>query len=190
MKVFCFWNRTLVPLKKDANGEILIGTVHGDFHDIGKNIVITMLRGVGFDVMDLGINVPKEKFVKMVEEKKPHILGLSALLTTTMPEMREVIRALEQSGCRNKLKIIVGGAPVNAKICTRYRRRWICSKCGGCSDFGKESYGRLTRLCKRYTAAEVTKSQHTETGAWKMNRRIRDSSSFCPETISRSSMRC
>ena len=106
----------LGPAKKDANGEILIGTVHGDFHDIGKNIVITMLRGVGFDVMDLGINVPKEKFVKMVEEKKPHILGLSALLTTTMPEMREVIRALEQSGCRDKLKIIVGGAPVNTKF--------------------------------------------------------------------------
>jgi len=106
----------LGPDRKDANGKILIGTVHGDFHDIGKNIVITMLRGVGFDVTDLGISVPTESFVKMVEETKPDILGLSALLTTTMPEMRKVIHALEKSGCRDKLKIIIGGAPVNAKF--------------------------------------------------------------------------
>ncbi|MCJ7830429.1 MAG: corrinoid protein, partial [Desulfobacterales bacterium] len=101
--------------KKEASGKILIGTVRGDLHDIGKNMVATMLRGVGFEVVDLGINIAVDEFVKQVEHHRPHILGLSALLTTTMPEMRKTIAALAAKGLREQVKVMVGGAPVNAK---------------------------------------------------------------------------
>ena len=99
--------------RHQARGTVLIGTVHGDLHDIGKNIVIIMLRGVGFDVIDLGINVSSPDFVKKVAEVKPDIVGMSALLTTTMPQMRIVIEALVQAGLRDKVKVLVGGAPVS-----------------------------------------------------------------------------
>lgn len=95
--------------------KILIGTVQGDMHDIGKNMVGIMLKGVGFEVKDIGINVAAEEFVRQVKTFKPDILGLSALLTTTMPEMKQVIDALAGSGMRNTVKILVGGAPVNRK---------------------------------------------------------------------------
>lgn len=98
-----------------GRGKILIGTVAGDLHDIGKNLVLTMLRGVGFETVDLGINVPAEKFVQAVIQEKPEILGLSALLTTTMPEMRNVINALREAGIRDDVKVVVGGAPVSKK---------------------------------------------------------------------------
>jgi 5-methyltetrahydrofolate--homocysteine methyltransferase len=99
-----------------AGGKILIGTVHGDLHDIGKNMVITMLRGVGFEIEDMGINVPTSRIVQLVEESRPDILGLSALLTTTMHEMKKVIDALEAKGIRESVMIMVGGAPVNEKF--------------------------------------------------------------------------
>jgi len=98
------------------SAKILVGTVLGDLHDIGKNMVLTMLKGVGYETVDLGVNVKAENFVKQVSEHRPQILGLSALLTTTMPQMELVINALEEAGLRNQLKIIVGGAPVNAKF--------------------------------------------------------------------------
>ena len=94
-------------------GKVLIGTVAGDMHDIGKNMVVTMLKGVGFEVMDLGINVAREKFVEKVAQFKPDLLGLSALLTTTMTEMRNVISSLEAAQLRDTCKIMVGGAPVS-----------------------------------------------------------------------------
>jgi 5-methyltetrahydrofolate--homocysteine methyltransferase len=103
-------------LSSDAatgRGKVLIGTVAGDMHDIGKNMVVTMLKGVGFEVMDLGINVPRDKFVDTVAQFKPDILGLSALLTTTMMEMRNVISSLEAAKLRHTCKIIVGGAPLS-----------------------------------------------------------------------------
>jgi corrinoid protein of di/trimethylamine methyltransferase len=100
---------------KDESIKFLIGTVQGDVHDIGKNMVSIMLRGVGFEVRDLGISVSADEFVRQVEDFKPHILGLSALLTTTMPEMKTVIDALEGKGLRDKVKVMVGGAPVNQK---------------------------------------------------------------------------
>jgi 5-methyltetrahydrofolate--homocysteine methyltransferase len=103
----------LAEKDKQAGGKILIGTVKGDLHDIGKNMVATMLRGVGFNVVDLGINVAVDAFVKKVAEERPQVLALSALLTTTMPEMRKVIGALTQAGTRETVKVIVGGAPVN-----------------------------------------------------------------------------
>lgn len=94
-------------------GKVLIGTVCGDMHDIGKNMVVTMLKGVGFEVKDLGINVPRETFIKEVSEFGPDILGLSALLTTTMTEMRHVIQSLDEHGLRPRCKVMVGGAPVS-----------------------------------------------------------------------------
>ncbi len=96
--------------------KIMVGTVLGDLHDIGKNLVLTMLKGVGYKVVDLGVNVKVDHFIQQVSEHKPQILGISALLTTTMPQMRMIIRALEEAGFRNHLKVIVGGAPVNAKF--------------------------------------------------------------------------
>ncbi|HYB19862.1 MAG TPA: cobalamin-dependent protein, partial [Thermodesulfobacteriota bacterium] len=88
----------------------------GDLHDIGKNLVVVMLRGVGFEVKDLGIDIQAAAFVRMVEEFRPDILGLSALLTTTMPQMKTVIDGLKHKGLREKVKVIVGGAPLNEKF--------------------------------------------------------------------------
>jgi len=93
-------------------GKVVLGTVQGDLHDIGKNLVGMLFEGAGFEVIDLGIDTPKEEFVKAIRENGPQLLGLSALLTTTMPRMREVIGALEQEGLRERVKVIVGGAPV------------------------------------------------------------------------------
>jgi len=97
-------------------GKVVIGTVRGDLHDIGKNIVATLLNAAGFDVIDLGIDVPPEKFIEAVKLHKPNILGMSALLTTTMIEMENVIKELEKSGLRKDVKIIVGGAPLNEEF--------------------------------------------------------------------------
>jgi 5-methyltetrahydrofolate--homocysteine methyltransferase len=97
-----------------SKGMILMGTVQGDIHDIGKNIVIMMLEGGGFQVVDLGVDVKKDKIVRQIEEMKPDLLGLSALLTTTMPGMKAVIDELEEKGLRKKIKVMVGGAPVDA----------------------------------------------------------------------------
>ena len=94
-------------------GKIIIGTVKGDIHDIGKNIVAVFLRGVGFEMIDLGTDISAETFSTAVQEHNPDILALSALLTTTMPYFEKVITALEALGLRAKVKIIVGGAPVS-----------------------------------------------------------------------------
>ena len=102
--------------KSKSVGTIMMGTVKGDLHDIGKNLVIMMLEGGGFNVVDLGVDLSVEKVVEKVEEIKPRILGLSALLTTTMPEMKRVIEVLEQKGLRQKVKVLVGGAPVDARF--------------------------------------------------------------------------
>jgi 5-methyltetrahydrofolate--homocysteine methyltransferase len=106
----------LASKERNVNGKILIGTVLGDLHDIGKNMVLTMLRGVGFDVVDLGTNVSEEDFIKKVKEHKPDILGMSALLTTSMQQMGKVVKALETNGLRQSVKVMVGGAPVNEKF--------------------------------------------------------------------------
>jgi len=93
-------------------GKVLIGTVKGDMHDIGKNIVAGFLKGVGFEVIDLGTDVSEDRFIEEVLDNKPDILGLSALLTTTMHEIGVVIKKLEEKGLRSRVKIVVGGAPV------------------------------------------------------------------------------
>jgi methylmalonyl-CoA mutase cobalamin-binding domain/chain len=94
-------------------GKVVIGTVKGDIHDIGKNLVSMMLEGAGFEVINLGINNPVENYLAALEEHKPDILGMSALLTTTMPYMKVVIDTLKQKGLRDKYIVMVGGAPLN-----------------------------------------------------------------------------
>lgn len=96
-------------------GKIIIGTVKGDLHDIGKNLVVMMMEGAGFQVIDLGINIRVEKFIEAIKEQKPDIVGMSALLTTTMGEFKKNIEALKAAGLRDKVKVMVGGAPVSEK---------------------------------------------------------------------------
>jgi len=93
--------------------KVVFGTVKGDIHDIGKNLVSMMLRGAGFQVIDLGINVPAERFVETARKEEAPIIAMSALLTTTMPEMKNTIEALKEAGMREKVKVIIGGAPVS-----------------------------------------------------------------------------
>jgi hypothetical protein len=97
-------------------GKVVIGTVKGDIHDIGKNLVGMMLEGAGFEVIDLGINNPVEKYLAALEEHKPDILGMSALLTTTMPYMKVVVDTLKEQGMRDKFIVLVGGAPLNEEF--------------------------------------------------------------------------
>ena len=97
-------------------GKMVIGTVKGDIHDIGKNLVSMMMEGAGFEVIDLGINNPVENYLVALEEHKPDILGMSALLTTTMPYMKVVIEELQAKGIRNDYIVLVGGAPLNEEF--------------------------------------------------------------------------
>jgi methylmalonyl-CoA mutase cobalamin-binding domain/chain len=97
-------------------GKVVIGTVKGDIHDIGKNLVAMMLEGAGFEVVDIGINTDVDGYLAALEEHKPDILGLSALLTTTMPYMKVVIDTLVQKGLRDELIVLVGGAPLNEEF--------------------------------------------------------------------------
>ncbi len=97
----------------EHRGTIVMGTVKGDLHDIGKNLVIMMMEGAGFRIIDLGVDVKIEDLIDTVKKEEADVLGLSALLTTTMPEMQKVIEALEEAGLRNQLKVIVGGAPID-----------------------------------------------------------------------------
>ncbi len=102
--------------KKEAIGNVVIGTVKGDIHDIGKNIVVTLLRGAGFEVLDLGVSVSSEKFVEALKNSGARVLGMSALLSTTYPEMKNAVNTIHAAGLREQVKIIVGGAPVNEQV--------------------------------------------------------------------------
>ncbi|MDP2776657.1 MAG: corrinoid protein [Anaerolineales bacterium] len=97
---------------RKSSGKVVIGTVKGDLHDIGKNLVALMLEGAGFEIIDLGVDVPIEEFIRVVREEKPDIVGMSALLTTTMQMMKQTIDTFEAAGLRDKVKFIIGGAPV------------------------------------------------------------------------------
>jgi corrinoid protein of di/trimethylamine methyltransferase len=112
--------KILNPLLKssgvDKIGRIAIGTVQGDFHDIGKNLVASMLEGGGFEVIDLGVDVSAEKFVAEVKENEKTVIAMSALLTTTMPQMKKVIERLESEGLREKSRVMIGGAPVTEEF--------------------------------------------------------------------------
>ncbi len=100
-------------------GKIVLGTVQGDLHDIGKNLVAMMLEGAGFEVIDLGVDVPPQQFVEAVRTHKPDLIGLSALLTTTLPKMKETLDALEASGVRKSVRVMIGGAPVTSEYATK-----------------------------------------------------------------------
>jgi len=102
----------LVEAGVEARGKLVIGTVEGDLHDIGKDLVAMMVEGAGFEVINLGAEITAEEFVKAVKEYKPNIIGMSALLTTTMIHMPDVIDALKQAGLRDQVKVMIGGAPV------------------------------------------------------------------------------
>lgn len=99
-----------------TKGKVIMGTVKGDLHDIGKNLVAMIMEGAGFTIIDLGVSVNPETFVDKVQAERPDILGLSALLSTTMPAMKETIRALSKAGIRESVKVMIGGAPVTAKF--------------------------------------------------------------------------
>ena len=96
-----------------AKGKVVIGTVRGDLHDIGKNIVAMMLRGAGYEVIDLGADVPKEKFLENVKKESADVVAMSALLTTTMTYMREIIEELEKAKLKTRVRVIIGGAPLS-----------------------------------------------------------------------------
>ncbi len=115
MKVASEVLKPLIIQSGDAGsrGKVLVGTVKGDLHDIGKNLVIMMLEGAGFEVSDLGVDVPPERFVAAVKEVRPQVIGMSAMLTTTMMQMAKVVQALVAEGVRSEVKIMVGGAPLN-----------------------------------------------------------------------------
>jgi len=99
-----------------TKGKVIMGTVKGDLHDIGKNLVAMIMEGAGFTILDLGVSVNPETFVEKVQAEHPDILGLSALLSTTMPAMKETIQALAKAGIRDSVKVMIGGAPVTAKF--------------------------------------------------------------------------
>jgi len=136
----------LKPLLADTGmptlGKVVIGTVKGDIHDIGKNIVSTFLSGVGFDVIDLGEDIPDNKFVEALKENQADILGLCAMLTTTMPSIGTVIKALEEAGMRSKVKVIVGGAPVTRDYATHV----------GADAYAHDG-GEAARVCKELMTA-------------------------------------
>ncbi|MFZ0945324.1 MAG: corrinoid protein [Syntrophobacteraceae bacterium] len=122
-----------------SKGVILIGTVKGDIHDIGKNLVTMMLEGAGFSVHDLGVDLSVEKLISKVERLKPDILALSALLSTTMPEMGKVIKALENRGLRKSVKVMVGGAPVDSEFADKI----------GADGYAKDA-GEAVQLAKKF----------------------------------------
>jgi len=135
-------NSLIKPLiRKEAGeviGRVVIGTVYGDIHDIGKNLVATFLEAAGFEVIDLGVDVPPEKFVEAVAKYNPDIVGMSALVTSTMIHMRDVIDALKQAGLRDKVKVIVGGAPVTEEF----------AKLIGADAYGENAF-KAVEICKR-----------------------------------------
>ncbi len=119
-------------------GKMVIGTVKGDIHDIGKNLVSMMMEGAGFEVVDIGINIPVEKYLEALEEHKPDILGMSALLTTTMPYMKVVIDTLIEKGLRDDYIVLVGGAPLNEQFADAIGADAYCRDAAVAVETGKK----------------------------------------------------
>jgi len=124
-------------------GRVAIGTVKGDLHDIGKNLVASLLEGGGFEVIDLGVNVSPEKFIETVQQKNANIVAMSALLTTTMPAMKTTIEALKQAGVREKVKVLIGGAPITQKYADEI----------GADGYSENAVGAVALAKKSVTAA-------------------------------------
>ena len=135
----------LKPLLKDGSnaaiGKVVIGTVKGDLHDIGKNLVASMFEGCGFEVVNLGIDISSDRFISAVKEHNADILCLSALLTTTMNYMAEVIKALEEAGLRDSVKVMIGGAPLNDNFAKQIKADAYTSNANSAVQKAKELLG-------------------------------------------------
>lgn len=131
----------LVETGAEPSGRIILGTVQGDLHDIGKNLVGMMCEGAGFEVFDLGRNVDPETFLAAIDEHKPHILGMSALLTTTMLSMDRTIKALIEAGKREAVKVMVGGSPVNQEFADQIGADGYASNAAAAVDLAKKLVG-------------------------------------------------
>jgi len=127
----------LAEANVESKGKVVIGTVKGDLHDIGKNIVAMLLEGAGFEVIDLGGDVPKEKFLEFAEKENADILGMSALLTSTMVYMREVIEALENANLKPKVKVIIGGAPITQSFADQIKADGYAPDAASAIDLAK-----------------------------------------------------
>ena len=126
----------------ESAGKVVFGTVKGDIHDIGKDIVVNMLKSANFDVIDLGVDVPPEKFINAVKESSAAVLGMSGLLTLAFDSMKATIQALEAAGLRGKVKVMIGGGPVNGTVC----------KVVGADDWGSDAQ-QAVKLAKSWLAA-------------------------------------
>jgi 5-methyltetrahydrofolate--homocysteine methyltransferase len=135
-------NPLLAESKVESQGKVVIGTVKGDLHDIGKNIVAMLLKGAGFDVVDLGADVPKEKFIEFVKKENADIVGMSALLTTTMLYMKETIDALQEAGLRQGVKVIIGGAPVTDSYAAQIQADGYAADAASAIDLSKQLLNR------------------------------------------------
>jgi 5-methyltetrahydrofolate--homocysteine methyltransferase len=124
-------------------GKVVLGTVKGDLHDIGKNLVAMMCEGAGFEVKDLGKDIAPEQFVQAVKEFEPDILGMSALLTTTMRTMEHTIKALEEAGVRERVKVMVGGAPVTQSFANQIGADGYASNAAAAAEMAKKLVGAL-----------------------------------------------
>jgi 5-methyltetrahydrofolate--homocysteine methyltransferase len=122
-------------------GKVLLGTVKGDLHDIGKNLVAMMCEGAGFEVIDIGFNADPEKFVEGIKKHQPRVVGMSAMLTTTMRAMGYTIKAIEEAGLRDQVKIMVGGAPVDAEFAVRIGADGYGSNAPAGADLAKKLAG-------------------------------------------------
>jgi 5-methyltetrahydrofolate--homocysteine methyltransferase len=126
----------------ESIGTLIIGTVKGDLHDIGKNLVGMMFEGAGFNVVDLGIDKEPQVFVDAVKEHKAKLIGMSALLTTTMPKMGETINAIKEAGIRDQVKILVGGAPITSSFAEEIGADGYASNAASAVEKGKELLGK------------------------------------------------
>ncbi len=126
----------------DSIGTLIIGTVKGDLHDIGKNLVGMMFEGAGFNVVDLGIDKEPQVFVDAIKEHDAKLIGMSALLTTTMPKMGETINAIKEAGVRDQVKILIGGAPITAAFAEEIGADGYASNAASAVEKGKELIGR------------------------------------------------
>jgi 5-methyltetrahydrofolate--homocysteine methyltransferase len=132
----------LVDAAVEPAGRVVIGTVQGDLHDIGKNLVSMMLEGAGFELEDMGVDVPVEDFVAAVLDQKPDILALSALLTTTLPQQQAVVDAIIEAGVRDKVKIIIGGAPVTQGFADEIGADGFAPDAGSAAELAKGLVGQ------------------------------------------------
>jgi 5-methyltetrahydrofolate--homocysteine methyltransferase len=123
----------------ESKGKVVIATVKGDLHDIGKNIVSTMLKGAGFEIVDLGTDIPTHKIIQSVKDNDPRFLGLSALLTTTMREMECVINALKDEGIRDKVKVLIGGAPTSPEFADKIGADTYCADAFQAVDYANSA---------------------------------------------------